>query len=161
CHVCAGDPQHLPLAADEPVGGFDDGLSCFSGDQVRGAWRENCTEPAISGNGRLLRAQRREIRRAHLTPGPSSAERLFPNPPGHLGRRHAAQPAGVPVEPRCAETGHPRSGCPLCRLSPAAIVALVVASSESTPIGIGPPVRTALTNCSTSARWPLSCPPRA
>jgi hypothetical protein len=53
------------------------------------------------------------------------------------------------------------SGLPLARLSPTAIVARVVAMSESMPIGIGPPVLTASTNCSISARWPLSWPPRA
>ena len=47
------------------------------------------------------------------------------------------------------------------RLAPTATVALVVATSESSAIGIGPPVLTASTNRSISDRWPLSWPPRA
>ena len=42
---------------------------------------------------------------------------------------------------REAWRAHTRSGLPLARLSPTAIVALVVATSESSEIGIGAPVR--------------------
>ena len=126
-----------------------------SGTAERGVRREYRGEPAFPRQGR--RRQRGHLARPHLPARPGPAERLLPDTPGHLAWRHPADPADIPGKLRGRGLGHyTASGLPLARLSPTAIVALVVASSESTLIGIGPPVRTASTNCSISARWPLS-----
>src|SRR5581483_4668000 len=96
-----------------------------------------------------LRA-RVDLPRPDLPQRPDRLEYLVAHTPGHLARRHPRHPARVPPQsrnhapapPRCL---HTRTGLPLMRLSPTAIVALVVASSEARPIGIGPPVRAAST----------------
>ena len=44
----------------------------------------------------------------------------------------------------------------LARLASAAMVARVVATSEASDMGIGPPVRTASKKASSWALWPLS-----
>ncbi len=74
------------------------------------------------------------------------------------GDIRAARRAYQPIREAGA---HTRSGRPLARLAAAARVALVVATSDSSEIGIGPPVRTASAKSSSSCRWPLSWPPRA
>ena len=56
---------------------------------------------------------------------------------------------------------HTCSGLPLSRLSRTAMVALVVAASDSSGIGMAAPARQASTKLASSARWPLSWPPRA
>src|SRR4029077_4133052 len=91
---------------------------------------------------------------------PGHAQRLVAGTPGHLGGRHSGNPACVPAQAPGADRAHTRSGRPLNRLSPTAIVALVVATSDSKEIGIGAPVRQASTKCASSAPWPLSWPPR-
>ena len=100
------------------------------------------------------RRVRAESARTHLPSRPSLAapDRARATPPRQAtcGGLRAYQPAVSP------DRAHTRSGFPLDRLSPTAMVALVTATRASTGIGIGAPARTASTNCPSSARWPLS-----
>ncbi len=70
--------------------------------------------------------------------------------------RRAYQPSR-----EAAGLAHTRSGRPLARLSAVAMVARVVATRESSEMGIAAPARQASMNSSSSGRWPLSWPPRA
>ena len=103
----------------------------------------------------MVRGAAREIardrpgRRSPSGAGPRPAPRLH-----DLARRHAPGAAATYHRSRSVVTHF--TGCPVLRLRPTASVARVVASSDASEIGIGPPRRTAPTNASSSARWPLS-----
>ena len=153
-HVGPDDAEQLPFALEQPVRVRDDLVPGMPGNMLRGVRRQDRSESPI--RRRLRQGGRSDLPRTHLTARPRSPDRLLTGTPGDLGGRHPAQPPCVPAELGGASHGKTRSGRPVSRLSPTAMVARVVASRESMLIGIGAPVRTASTNPANSDRWPLS-----
>ena len=130
-----------------------DGRRGLAGD------RGPCRLRAAAPRRRRSAQQSRRRQRAGAWRGPAGAPTAgagarVDGPVEPPPRRHPPQPPSVPAERRSL-TEPPAPGR---RLLPTASVARVVATSESSGIGIGAPGADRVDERASSARWPLSCP---
>ena len=132
-HVVAVQAEHVPVAVDEPVGAGEHGSPGFVGNQAGGTRGQHDGEPALLGQS----ARGWDILVAAYLPScPRRPQHLVARTPAQFGRGHACRPAEVPAEASQVQGAHTRSGLPLDKLSPTASVARVVASKDSSDIGI-------------------------
>ncbi len=124
------------------------GGTCARTSGASGLWKRRAgSSPSTAGKaspGRTCRRAQRDLSRA------------VTHPEEQLLRRHPQEPLHVPP----SGSAHGTTGRPDTRLSPTATVARVVATSDSSPIGMAAPSFTASRKASSSARCPLSCPVR-
>ena len=152
-HVGPEDAQDLPFPLQQPV----------RGRQHRASW------PAPAPARRFPAARRRrtpsrprappprpwQLLAGHLPRGPGRA-----GPPGHAPARPprpgtSGPPGGRTSRAATCRRAHTCSGLPLSRLSRTAMVALVVAASDSSGIGMAAPARHASTKRGQLGALPL------
>ena len=143
--------QDLPVAGQQPVRSGDHPAPGLR-RHLRPDLRRNRTAEAPCRQ--QSRHGRECLARPHLPPPPTDLTRPVTDPEEKLLRGHPQEPSHVPA----GRPAHGASGRPETRLSPTAIVARVVATSDARPIGMAAPSRTASRKASSCARWPLSCP---
>ena len=131
--------EHLPVAGQQPVGGGD--------DPTRGRGRDGTRAARATGLAIARRGSRAPCG-PHASPGRTwrSAQRTCRQLVADARDDLLRQTSGGAAGRTTGRTTHGATGPPRARLSPTAIVARVVATSESRPIGIaapaGPPRRT-------------------
>lgn len=143
--VVADHAEVLDVPGHQPVGLGDQALRGVRRHRRGRPGGQHRGEPGAR-HGRTLRPRR---------PPPPPAHRVG-RPARDLLRPHPGEAPQVPARTHGHRGPANVTGAPLARPVPTARVAAVVATSDSSGTGIGPPDRTALTNAASSAFCPLS-----